>query len=228
VTDFFDYNLLTIGHSNLQADQFLALLKAHNVTAIGDVRSVPFSRRFPWFSSRTLSERLHGKGIAYVMVGDTLGGRPANPALYCDGIADYEAMAATAEFRAGLDRVAAEMTHHRLCLMCSEREPLDCHRCLLVSRALAERGCTVGHILGDGSIESHAATEERLLASLRSVRRPLVAARRGLSPPCAQNRRPAVRSGAPGADAAGDVVLSGESGYLVDGATFRGNSRDRP
>jgi uncharacterized protein (DUF488 family) len=167
VTDFFDYNLLTIGHSNLQADQFLALLKAHNVTAIGDVRSVPFSRRFPWFSSRTLSERLHGKGIAYVMVGDTLGGRPANPALYCDGIADYEAMAATAEFRAGLDRVAAEMTHHRLCLMCSEREPLDCHRCLLVSRALAERGCTIGHILGDGSVESHAATEERLLAGLR-------------------------------------------------------------
>lgn len=167
VSDFLDYNLLTIGHSNLQADQFLALLKAHNVTAIGDVRSVPFSRRFPWFSSRTLSERLHGKGIAYVMVGDTLGGRPSNPALYCDGIADYEAMAATAEFRAGLDRVAAEMTHHRLCLMCSEREPLDCHRCLLVTRALTERGCTVGHILGDGSIESHAATEERLLAGLR-------------------------------------------------------------
>jgi uncharacterized protein (DUF488 family) len=167
VTDFLEYNLLTIGHSNLQADQFLALLKAHNVTAIADVRSVPFSRRFPWFSSRTLSERLHGKGIAYIMVGDTLGGRPSNPALYRDGIADYEAMAATVEFGAGLDRVAAEMMRHRLCLMCSEREPLDCHRCLLVGRALAEHGCTVGHILGDGSIEPHVATEDRLLAGLR-------------------------------------------------------------
>ena len=104
------------------------------MTAIADVRSVPFSRRFPWFSSRTLAERLHSKGIAYVMVGDTLGGRPANPALYRDGIADYEAMAGTAEFRAGLDRVIAEMGQHRLCLMCSEREPLDCHRCLLVGR----------------------------------------------------------------------------------------------
>lgn len=167
MTDFLDYNLLTIGHSNLQVDQFLAHLKAHNVTAIADVRSVPFSRRFPWFSSRTLSERLHGKGIAYHMMGDTLGGRPPNPALYRDGIADYEAMAATTEFQTGLDRVASEITRHRLCLMCSEREPLDCHRCLLVSRALAERSCTVGHILGDGAIESHAATEERLLGSLR-------------------------------------------------------------
>ena len=60
-----------------------------------------------------------------------------------------------------------EMAHHRVCLMCSEREPLDCHRCLLVGRALARRGVTVGHILGDGSIEPHAATEDRLLAGLR-------------------------------------------------------------
>ena len=105
-------NLLTIGHSNLQADQFLALLRAHNVTTIADVRSVPFSRRFPWFSSRTLADRLHSKGIAYVMVGDTLGGRPANPALYRDGIADYEAMSGTPEFRAGLDRVSPRWGKH--------------------------------------------------------------------------------------------------------------------
>jgi uncharacterized protein (DUF488 family) len=167
MTGSLDGNLLTIGHSNLQADQFLALLRSHGVTAIADVRSVPFSRRFPWFSSRALSERLHSKGIAYVMVGDALGGRPANPALYRDGIADYEAMAATPDFRAGLDRVIAEMAQHRVCLMCSEREPLDCHRCLLVGRVMAQRGWSIGHILGDGSIEPHSATEERLLAGLR-------------------------------------------------------------
>jgi uncharacterized protein (DUF488 family) len=167
MTGSLDAHLLTIGHSNLPADQFLALLKAHDVTAIADVRSVPFSRRFPWFSSRPLAERLQSKGIAYIMVGDTLGGRPANPALYRDGVADYEAMAGTADFRAGIERVVTGMTSHRLCLMCSEREPLDCHRCLLVSRALAERGWMIGHILGDGSIEPQSATEERLLAGLR-------------------------------------------------------------
>ena len=160
-------DFLTIGHSNLPADQFLSRLKAHGVTAIADVRSVPFSRRFPWFSSRTLSERLQSKGIAYVTMGDALGGRPTSPALYCDGIADYEAMAGTAEFRAGLDRVMAAMMRYRVCLMCAEREPLDCHRCLLVGRAITSRGYSIGHSLGDGSIEPHSATEERLLAGPR-------------------------------------------------------------
>ncbi len=97
-------------------------------------------------------------------MGDMLGGRPVNPALYCEGIANYEAMAQTEEFHAGLDRVVGDMRRHRVCLMCSEREPLDCHRCLLVAPALASRGIRIGHILGDGSVEPHAATEDRLLA----------------------------------------------------------------
>ena len=88
MTGSLDTNLFTIGHSNLPADRFLGLLKAHGVTAIADVRSVPFSRRFPWFSSRTLQERLQSKGIAYAMLGDSLGGRPTNPTLYRDGVAD--------------------------------------------------------------------------------------------------------------------------------------------
>jgi uncharacterized protein (DUF488 family) len=157
-------DLLTIGHSNLPAEHFLSMLRANGVSAVADVRSVPFSRRFPWFSARTLAERLQGQGIAYLAMGDTLGGRPADPDLYRDGVADYEAMARTSEFRAGLERVTAAARRHRLCLMCAEREPLDCHRCLLIGRALAERGSAIGHILGSGTVEPHAATEERLLA----------------------------------------------------------------
>ena len=160
------FDLLTIGHSNQSAEQFLAKVKNAGVTLIADVRSVPFSRRFPWFSSRPLSERLHGRGIAFAAYGDALGGRPTDPALYCDGIADYEAMAETAEFRAGLDRLSDDMRRHRVCLLCSEREPLDCHRCLLVGRALARRGVTIGHIPGDGAIEPHTTTEDRLLAMI--------------------------------------------------------------
>lgn len=158
------FDLLTIGHSNHPAERFTALLKGAGVAAIADVRSVPFSRRFPWFSGKTLAERLPRHGIAYLAFGETLGGRPRDPALYCDGIADYAAMAESAEFRSGLDSVVAEARRHRLCLLCAEREPLDCHRCLLVGRALAKRGLSLGHILGDGRIEPHADTEERLLA----------------------------------------------------------------
>jgi uncharacterized protein (DUF488 family) len=157
-----DFDLLTIGHSNLSADAFMALVQDAGVTAIADVRSVPFSRRFPWFSGPKLATRLQGAELAYLPFGDVLGGRPRDPALYCEGVADYERMAASAPFRAGLDRLGEAMGRFRLCLMCAEREPLDCHRCLLVARALAERGMRLGHILVDGTIEPHAVTEGRL------------------------------------------------------------------
>jgi uncharacterized protein (DUF488 family) len=158
------FDLFTIGHSNLPAEHFLDLLKNTGVTAVADVRSVPFSRRFPCFSGNTLAPRLASAGIAYLAMGAALGGRPRDPELFCDGVADYERMAAVPEFRAGLDQVAAAAKHSRVCLMCAEREPLDCHRCLLVGRALTERGLKLGHILVDGTVEPQAATEERLLA----------------------------------------------------------------
>ena len=158
------FDLLTIGHSNRPAEQFDALLRNAGVTAIADVRSVPFSRRFPWFSAKPLAQRLHNAGITYLPYGDSLGGRPKDQALYCDGVADYEAMAETPDFRDGIARVSEDARQRRLCLMCAEREPLDCHRCLLVGRALARRGILVGHILADGRIEPHTETEDRLLA----------------------------------------------------------------
>src|SRR5262245_50126507 len=98
MTGSLDTNFLSVGHSSLPADEFVALLKLHGVTMVADVRSVPFSRRFPWFSSRALADRLQSKGISYMMVGDALGGRPTSPALYSDGVADYEAMARTADY----------------------------------------------------------------------------------------------------------------------------------
>jgi len=158
------YDLLTIGHSNLAADRFMALLKNAGVSAVADVRSVPFSRWCPWFSAKQLAQRLAEEGMTYIQLGDALGGRPRDPKLYRDGVADYEAMATREEFAAGLGRVVDASERQRVCLLCAEREPLDCHRCLLVGRALVERGLAVGHIRADGTIETHAATEERLLA----------------------------------------------------------------
>jgi uncharacterized protein (DUF488 family) len=158
------FDLLTIGHSNIAVERFIGMLRAAGADTIADVRSTPFSRRFPWFSGKNLAVRLEQEGMSYAAFGDTLGGRPRDAALYCDGIADYEAMAKQEDFRAGLDRLLALAAERRVCLMCAEREPLDCHRCLLVARALAARGRTIGHILHDGTIEPHAATEKRLLA----------------------------------------------------------------
>jgi uncharacterized protein (DUF488 family) len=158
------FDLFSIGHSNIAAERFLALLRDVGVDTIADVRSTPFSRRFPWFSGRVLAATLTQHGMTYLAYGDTLGGRPRDAALFRDGVADYEAMARQPDFQTGLDRLLADAARSRVCLMCAEREPLDCHRCLLVARSLAERGLTIGHILHDGTVEPHAATEQRLLA----------------------------------------------------------------
>jgi uncharacterized protein (DUF488 family) len=158
------FDLFTIGHSNHPIERFLELARGAGITAIADVRSTPASRRYPWFNQKRLAPRLAAEGIAYVPLGDALGGHPRDPRLYRDdGVVDYIAMARTDEFRAGLDRVADGTKRYRVCLMCAEREPLDCHRCLLVARALAECGFAIGHVLADATVEPHARTEERLL-----------------------------------------------------------------
>jgi uncharacterized protein (DUF488 family) len=159
------FDVLSIGHSNIPAERFVAMLQDGGAGSVADVRSVPLSRHFPWFSKNKLSARLASVGISYVAMGDHLGGRPRDTSLYRDGVADYDAMALQAYFRVGLDRVEDAAARSRVCLMCAERDPLDCHRFLLVARGLAERGLALGHILHDGTIEAHAATEARLLAS---------------------------------------------------------------
>ncbi len=164
MSDMPPFDLFSIGHSNIPAARFAAMLQDAAVTAVADVRSVPNSRRFPWFSQKTLAAQLKGLGIAYAAMGDTLGGRPRDDSLYRDGVADYEAMADEPGFQTSLNRLQEAVVRSRVCLMCAEREPLDCHRCLLVARRLAERGLTIGHILHDGTVEPHAATEQRLLA----------------------------------------------------------------
>ena len=158
------FDFTSIGHSNVPAERFVAMLRAADVSAVADVRSTPVSRFCPWFSAKNLAPLLAQESMAYLPYGKTLGGRPRDGNLYCDGIADYEAMARQPDFVVAMAGLVADAERKgRLCLLCAEREPLDCHRCLLVARALAPRGMTVGHILHDGTIEPHAATEERLL-----------------------------------------------------------------
>lgn len=155
--------ILTIGHSTLTYEQFAARLHAAGVTAVADVRTSPFSRSFPHFNRDTLKDALSRDGISYVFLGKELGGRPKGQIYYTDGIADYEKMAAADSFKAGLDRVEQGARKYRIAMMCSERSPLDCHRCLLVGRALSGRGLRVGHILSDDKIVSQEQIEQQLL-----------------------------------------------------------------
>jgi len=158
--------VFTIGHSNHPIGKFIDLLRDAGITAVADVRSIPRSRRWPQFSRPALEKSLSAIGMAYVFLGVELGGKRDDPALLRDGLVDYDRVAATTAFRAGLDRVEDGSRRHRIALMCAEREPLDCHRFLLVSRHLHARGVPLRHILANGTIEDHDVTERRLLTAV--------------------------------------------------------------
>ena len=156
--------VFTIGHSNHPLGRFLALLSKHGVTAVADVRSAPYSRFCPHFNRETLRSALRDTGIRYSYLGRELGGRSDDPSCYEDGQIQYERVARTDTFREGLARIVGAATSYRIALMCAEKEPLDCHRTLLVARALVAEGNGVVHILGNGELEAHESTMDRLLA----------------------------------------------------------------
>lgn len=159
--------LLTIGHSNHAPDQFVGLLLRHGVTALADVRSQPYSRRFPHFSRDALKETLRECGVEYVFLGKELGARTENPACCRRGKVHYALLAMEPTFQVGLDRLLRGMANHQIVLMCAERDPVECHRAVLIARALHDRAVPVSHILGDGALEPHREMEGRMLRLLK-------------------------------------------------------------
>ena len=155
--------VLTLGHSNHPWPAFLALLQANEVASIVDVRSMPASRRYPQFNRAALERALGDAGIGYRFLGDRLGGRPKDTVCYAGGAVDYAKVAATSAFREGLDELATLAREKRCCLLCAERDPLDCHRSILVARHLAPKGFSISHIHGDGRVETLAEFERRLI-----------------------------------------------------------------
>jgi uncharacterized protein (DUF488 family) len=153
----------TIGHSNHSAVRFIDLLQGAGIDCVADVRSTPFSRRNPQFSQKALTASLKDAGIEYWFLGDALGARPTDADCYEDGKASYARIAATAAFQEAIRALIDQSHAKRIALMCAEKEPLDCHRTVLVGRALAQRDTELAHIHADGRIEPHAALEERLL-----------------------------------------------------------------
>jgi uncharacterized protein (DUF488 family) len=160
--------LLSVGHSNHDEGRLLDLLRRAGVTAVGDVRSSPFSRRLPQFNRPQLEALLRGYDIAYVFLGDQLGGRPADADLYDeDGrggwVVNYERVRATTNFQRGLERVERGLERYTIALLCGEEDPLDCHRGLMIAPALKERGLLSGHLRKGGEVETTPELEQRLL-----------------------------------------------------------------
>jgi uncharacterized protein (DUF488 family) len=157
----------TIGHSTHPIEIFIELLKSQNITALGDVRSRPYSRMNPQFNLEPLKQSLRDDNIKYVFLGKELGARSDDKSCYRNGQVQYDLLAQTELFQRGIERVKEGARTFRLALMCAEKEPLECHRTILVSRRLCEEGVPIRHILGDGRIEEHEHAIKRLIAMLR-------------------------------------------------------------
>lgn len=155
--------LLTIGHSSHSASRFVELLNNHGVTAVCDVRSIPYSRRNPQFNREEIAETLEGHGIRYVFLGKELGARSDDPSCYVDGQAVYERIAATPLYKQGLERVIGGADSYLVALMCAEADPLTCHRTILVCRSLRSPELSIAHILPDGRLERNEEAEKRLM-----------------------------------------------------------------
>jgi uncharacterized protein (DUF488 family) len=159
--------ILTVGHSIHTREVFLRLLATHGVTAVCDVRSRPYSRMSPHFNREDLREALSEEAIAYVFLGQELGARTGDRTCYRDGKVQFNLLSRTESFQRGLHRVEQGSRKHRVALMCAEKEPLECHRSILVARHLVSRGLDVQHIHADGRLESQRDASERLMEILK-------------------------------------------------------------
>lgn len=152
-----DHVLFTIGHSNHAEEKFLQLLRDHRIDILADVRSQPYSRYSTQYNREPLVASLGGSGVRYLFLGDQLGGRPHGPEFYDEaGHVLYRTVSQAPFFRQGIERVEQGMQRYRVALMCSEEDPAVCHRYLLISRVLNERGAVIEHIRGDGKLQAQA------------------------------------------------------------------------
>jgi uncharacterized protein (DUF488 family) len=150
--------VLTIGHSSLSAEEFVALLHLHQADAVLDVRSSPYSRYVPHFNRESLQALLETNALGYEWAGDTLGGRPDDASCYHAGAlksgkVDYAAVSQRSWYQRGIHDLLEAAMRQRTVLLCSEEDPRRCHRHNLVARSLLDLGVRVLHIRRTGELE---------------------------------------------------------------------------
>ena len=156
-------SLFTIGHSDHDIDRFLDLLREYHVDAVADVRSQPYSRHQPQFNRENLAEAVRTIDAKYVFLGRELGARRSEPESYDGNRARYNLIRHLPAFQEGLARIQKGLESNRIALLCAEKDPVTCHRTILVCRELRALPIDILHIREDGLCETTAAIETRLL-----------------------------------------------------------------
>ena len=161
----------TVGHSNLSTESLVGMLKRRGIIQVIDVRSTPYSRHVPQFNRENIRATLERNGTGYTHMGDALGGRPQDDRLYDrDGRANYGLIAQEKTFQDAIRQVEQMAKDSHIALMCTEADPLRCHRTLLVSQELASRGADIIHLMRDGQEENHEETMGKLLMVWKLLR----------------------------------------------------------
>lgn len=158
--------IYTIGHSTHSINKFLNLIKLHQIEVVADVRSSPYSKINSQYNREELKNSLKGANILYVFLGQELGARSDNPGCYVNDKVQYNLLSKTELFQSGISRLIEGASTYRVALMCAEKEPLDCHRTILIAHELDKRGIEVMHILSDGTVEKHKEAINRLIKYL--------------------------------------------------------------
>jgi len=159
--------IYTIGHSSHTPEAFLALLGRHQINAVADVRTAPFSRFAPQFNKASLAAMLAGSQIAYFFLGNDLGARPKDELCYRNGAIDFARLSQMDYFQEGLSHVREGAARFNLALLCAEKDPIQCHRMILVCRHLRNSETLIRHILADGKLEDNHDSEKRLMDEMR-------------------------------------------------------------
>ena len=152
---------MTIGYGNMNIRNFIATIKALRINCIIDVRTRPYSKYNVSFNKEELRDRLNDEGISYFWLGNKLGGR-YDKIKFCDelGRVDYEKVATSEKFIEGIKELEDYIAKYNVCVMCSEMDPMKCHRFLLISRALKKYN--IYHILNDGNLVKNSDMEKML------------------------------------------------------------------
>ncbi len=157
--------VFTIGHSNHEDSRVLELLHKYGINLVLDVRSSPYSKRFPQFNRETFSRYLSLNNISYLYMGEFFGARQPDNDFYTDeGWLHYAAFTKSLIFKSGVRRLDEVLAEGKIpALMCAEKDPFDCHRAIMVSRELAQQGYLIKHILASGELMTQAGLDNRLL-----------------------------------------------------------------
>ncbi|MBV8758837.1 MAG: DUF488 domain-containing protein [Deltaproteobacteria bacterium] len=158
--------VFSIGHGGRSLDAVVTQLNKLEVPFLIDVRSSPFSRFQPEFSRDPLRAQLQSQHIKYVFMGDLLGGRPSDRDCYDkDGRVDYQKCRTKDFFIRGIERLrTAYAKGMRVCLLCSEGKPWECHRSKLIGWVLQDQGIVVEHVLPTGDLRTQSEVIEQLTA----------------------------------------------------------------